>query len=57
MAHKHPKVVDHRLDRFPPEAEGQFDVVPESDIDELNRLMAEKYGIGQGRLEVIEEPA
>lgn len=57
MAHKHPKVADHRLDRFPPEANGQFDVVPESEIDDLNRLMAEKYGIGEGRLEVIEEPA
>ncbi len=43
--------------RFPPEAEGQFDVVPEREIAELRDKLNARFGIGKGKLKVIDDPA
>ena len=42
--------------QFPPEADGEFEVVSDEAIATLREKLAERFGIGQGRLEVIEEP-
>jgi hypothetical protein len=43
--------------RFSPEAEGDFDVVSEREIAEWRAKLNERFGIGKGKLELIEEPA
>jgi len=42
---------------FPPEADGDFDTVPTQKITEWREKLNARFGIGQGRLEVISEPA
>lgn len=41
---------------FSPEADVIFDVVPEAEIASWREKLNERYGIGTGRLLVIEEP-
>lgn len=41
---------------FPPEADGEFPIVPEKDIASWREALEERYRLGQGRLKVIEEP-
>ena len=45
---------NHR--RFPPEAEGDFDVVSEREIAEWRAKLEERFAIGKGKLKAIEEP-
>ncbi len=45
---------NHR--QFSPEAEGDFDVVSEREIAEWRAKLAKRFDIGDGNLEVIEEP-
>jgi len=35
---------------FPPEADGDFDVVPQDQIDALRAKLSQRFGIGQGKL-------
>lgn len=41
---------------FPPEVEGDFDVVSEREVAEWRAKLNERFGIGSGKLKVIEEP-
>lgn len=41
---------------FPPEADGGFDTVKKADIAKLRDEMEAKFGIGQSRLTVIDDP-
>ena len=59
MAHELRKSASGRENhrRFPPEAEGDFDIVSEREVAEWREKLNERYGIGKGRLKVVEEPA
>lgn len=41
---------------FPPEAEGDFPVVPAHEIAEWRKKLSARFGIGAGRMKTIEEP-
>ena len=43
--------------QFPPEAADKFDVVPEADIVAWRERLNAQYGIGAGKLVVIDDPA
>lgn len=43
--------------RFPPEADGHFDIVPEAEIAEWREKLNARFGIGKGKLKVIDDPA
>lgn len=55
MAQKLMKTQEYNA--FPPEAEGDFDVVEQGKIAEWREKLNERFGIGQGKLEAIEEPS
>ena len=57
MAQKVRKAEWHNGDRFPPEADGDFPIVPEKEISDWRERLNERFGIGKGRLRPIEEPA
>lgn len=57
MAQRLSKLDAERADRFPPEADGQFDVVPTATISAWREKLNEKFGIGQGKLKVLDDPA
>ncbi len=57
MAQKLRKAGGRHLNRFPPEADGEFDVVPQEQIVEWRQKLNEEFGLGRGRLTVVEEPA
>ena len=42
--------------QFPPEAEADFDVVPEAEIAVWRERLNERYDIGKGKLRPVEEP-
>ncbi len=42
---------------FPPEADGDFDTVPTKKIAEWREKLNARFGIGQGRMDVISEPS
>lgn len=58
MGHRLRKLVsgDESGRWFPPEADGDFDVVSDREIDEWRAKLNARYGIGEGKLEAIEEP-
>lgn len=58
MGHRLRKLVsgDEDRRRFPPEADGDFGVVSEREIEEWRAKLNERYGIGKGKLQAIEEP-
>jgi hypothetical protein len=41
--------------QFPPEADGDFDVVSLEEIAALRKDLNQRFGIGQGRLKVVQE--
>lgn len=57
MAQKLSKTGFGPAKRFPPEADGNFDVVPEAEIAELREKLNARYGIGKGKLKVVDDPA
>lgn len=57
MAQVMSKTEKRSSDWFPPEADGQFDVVPDEKIATWREKLAERFGIGSGRLTPIEEPS
>lgn len=42
--------------QFPPEADDDFDVVEAEEISAWQQKLNERFGLGKGRLTVIEEP-
>jgi len=42
---------------FAPEADGVFEVVDERQIAEMREKLSAEYGIGQGRLVPLDDPA
>jgi hypothetical protein len=56
MAHRLKKSDSNRANGFPPEADDDFDMVPDDEINALRERMRERFGIGEKRLIVIEEP-
>lgn len=48
--------VEHE-NRFPAEADGEFEIVKQQEISDWREKLAERFCIGQGRLIVIEDPA
>ena len=42
--------------QFPPEADEEFDVVPQGQITSWQDRLNERFGLGKGRLKVLEEP-
>ena len=42
--------------QFPPEADGDFDVVPEVEIAAWRERLNEQYDIGKGKLRHVEDP-
>jgi hypothetical protein len=42
--------------QFPPEADGEFDVVSTADIADWREKLSSRFGIGRGKLKSIEEP-
>lgn len=42
---------------FPPEADGNFPVVPEPEIDTWREKLNARFGIGAGKMRVIDDPA
>ena len=41
--------------QFPPEADGDFDMVSESKIADWQKKLNARFGIGQGNLKVVED--
>jgi hypothetical protein len=56
MAQKRSKAVAGPAKRFPPEADGQFEVVPEAEIAAWREKLNARYGIGTGKLKVVDDP-
>lgn len=57
MAHrmvKHSNAAQFRP--FPPEADGDFPVVPQIEIAVWREKLNAEFGIGQGKIEVVEDP-
>lgn len=46
-----------KVKQFPPEANGDFDVVSTETIAVWREKLSKKFGIGTGKLEVLEEPS
>lgn len=42
---------------FPPEANGEFGTVSTQKISEWREKLNERFGIGQGKLDVVAEPS
>lgn len=40
--------------QFPPEADGDFDVVPVEDIDAWRKKLSKRFSIGQGKLRSLD---
>jgi hypothetical protein len=57
MAQKLKKGDSRHENHFPPEADGIFDVVPTHEIEQWRKKLNAQYGIGAGKLTIIEEPA
>jgi len=52
------KPVGHNNNRpFPPEADEDFAIVEEQKIVAWQQKLAEKYGLGTGKLVLIDDPA
>ena len=45
-----------KLVQFPPEADGEFGIVAERDIAVWREKLNKRYGIGSGRLRVVDDP-
>ncbi|MBR9763892.1 MAG: hypothetical protein GYB53_10305 [Rhodobacteraceae bacterium] len=43
--------------QFPPEADEEFGLVSDSEIASWQEKLNKRFGIGEGRLKVVEEPA
>lgn len=43
------------LVQFPPEADGDFDVVPSAEIAEWQEKLNKRFGIGSGKLRTLED--
>ncbi len=43
--------------QFPPEADENFGIVSEDDISSWREKLSAKYGIGQGKLIPLDDPA
>ncbi len=57
MAHKLQIASDNTKELwFPPEADGDFDVVEASKIAEWREKLADKFGIGSGKMTPIDDP-
>jgi len=56
MAQKLAKHVSGSKITLPPETDGDFDTVPTKKIAEWREKLSARFGIGQGRLDVISEP-
>lgn len=48
---------DNEQVKFPPEADADFEIVSDQDIASWRADLEKRYGIGKGKLVVIEEPA
>jgi len=46
--------VNGRGAQFPPEADGDFDVVSQADMDTWREKLNERFGIGQGKLKLLD---
>jgi hypothetical protein len=42
--------------QFPPEADGDFGLVTEAQIESWQKKLNERFGIGSGKLATVEEP-
>ena len=57
MAQKIGKARSGQKTAFPPEADGEFEIVKEAKIAEWRVKLNERFSIGEGKLKVISEPA
>lgn len=53
---KPPMASSFILRQFPPEADGKFDVVSEAEITQWRERLSQRFGIGEGRLRVVDDP-
>lgn len=57
MAQKVGKARSGQKTAFPPEANGEFEIVSEAKIAEWREKLNERFSIGKGKLKVISEPS
>lgn len=46
--------INGRGAQFPPEADGEFDVVSQEEIDSWREKLNERFGIGKGKLKSLD---
>ena len=59
MAHRRSKATmmpGRTVQQFPREADAEFGVVPDAEIAEWREKLSRRFGIGQGKLRVIDDP-